>query len=284
MKNQPLVSVGLPVYNRPDGLRNTLECITNQTYVNLEIIISNNCSPDERVEKIAKEYQEKDSRIRYFKQKKNTGYHYNSMFVLKKASGYYYMWASDDDYWENDYIEKNIQILNSSNDVVLSISRVELIGVDHVNSYATGTLKIADETFPERARTLLTYPSPSYNSRIWGLMKREAIINSIMEDDLYAGDWGIMLNLLEYGKFEEVDKVLMKRSCDGVSKTFKSTIDYFNFKGIKKYFCLYDLTRFIIRRHGWTFFFKIFKQLFFWNKYFFKIACNEFNNMNFKIP
>ena len=38
IENQPLVSVGIPTYNRPEGLRQTLDCITFQTYKNLEII------------------------------------------------------------------------------------------------------------------------------------------------------------------------------------------------------------------------------------------------------
>ncbi|MBU4370171.1 glycosyltransferase [Patescibacteria group bacterium] len=45
--NQQLVSVGIPTYNRPESLRRTLECITSQTYKNLEIIISDNCSPNQ---------------------------------------------------------------------------------------------------------------------------------------------------------------------------------------------------------------------------------------------
>jgi len=32
IETTPLVSVGIPTYNRPDGLRRTLECITNQSY------------------------------------------------------------------------------------------------------------------------------------------------------------------------------------------------------------------------------------------------------------
>lgn len=29
---EPLVNVGIPTYNRPEGLRRALECITGQTY------------------------------------------------------------------------------------------------------------------------------------------------------------------------------------------------------------------------------------------------------------
>ena len=74
MKNRlPLVSVGIPTYNRPEGLRRTLECITGQTYKDLEIIVSDNCSPGPETEAIAREFMAKDSRIQYFHQEENKG-------------------------------------------------------------------------------------------------------------------------------------------------------------------------------------------------------------------
>jgi glycosyltransferase involved in cell wall biosynthesis len=72
-ENQPLVSVGIPTYNRPAGLHRTLECITQQTYPNLEIIVSDNCSPDVEIGKVVQSFIEVDHRIKYFRQPKNIG-------------------------------------------------------------------------------------------------------------------------------------------------------------------------------------------------------------------
>jgi len=102
----PLVSVGIPTYNRPDGLHRTLECITGQTYRNLEIIISDNCSQGEQTRKVAEEFIRNDPRIRYYRQEKNTGPTFNFQFVLAQANGEYFMWAADDDEWEVTCIEK----------------------------------------------------------------------------------------------------------------------------------------------------------------------------------
>jgi glycosyltransferase involved in cell wall biosynthesis len=66
--DQPFVSVGIPTYNRPEGLRRTLECITQQTYGNLEIIVSDNGSPGRETEVVVREFRDKDSRIQYFRQ------------------------------------------------------------------------------------------------------------------------------------------------------------------------------------------------------------------------
>ena len=49
--NPPLVSIIVPVYNqRPDFLRECIESVINQTYTNIEIIISDNHSTNETPE------------------------------------------------------------------------------------------------------------------------------------------------------------------------------------------------------------------------------------------
>lgn len=92
MKNRlPLVSVDILIYNRPEDLHRTLECITGQAYKNLEIIVSDNCSPGPETEAVARGFMAKDSRIQYFRQEKNRGPMFNSKFVLEKATGEYFM-------------------------------------------------------------------------------------------------------------------------------------------------------------------------------------------------
>ena len=110
-KDVPLVSVGIPTYNRPEGLRRTLECIVGQTYSNLEIIVSDNGSTDPRVAIVAGQFQVRDSRIRYVRQPVNLGPTENFRFVLHEAIGDYFMWAADDDGWESEFIERLAALL-----------------------------------------------------------------------------------------------------------------------------------------------------------------------------
>ncbi len=51
-EKQQLVSILIPTYNRPEGLRRALKCITGQTYKNLEIIVSDDGYPFEDNRKI----------------------------------------------------------------------------------------------------------------------------------------------------------------------------------------------------------------------------------------
>ncbi len=100
-----LVSVGLPTYNRPESLKLALDIITSQTYRNLEIIVSDNASPDSRVKEVVEEFSLRDSRIKYYRQEQNRGLLFNAEFVLKKSQGEYFMWISDDDWRSPEFIE-----------------------------------------------------------------------------------------------------------------------------------------------------------------------------------
>jgi glycosyltransferase involved in cell wall biosynthesis len=104
-KKNPKVSIGIPTFNRPEGLKRTLECLTNQSYTNIEIIISDNCSPTNEVSKIAAEFTNLDPRVKFYRQSENMGAAFNFKFVLQKAEGEYFMWAADDDWWDAKFVE-----------------------------------------------------------------------------------------------------------------------------------------------------------------------------------
>lgn len=101
----PLVSVGVPTFNRPKGLERTLECLLAQSYRNIEVIISDNCSSDELVQQILNKYKNQDKRVSFVIQKENLGAWLNFKFVLEQATGKYFMWAADDDEWDPFFIE-----------------------------------------------------------------------------------------------------------------------------------------------------------------------------------
>jgi len=127
VNGKPLVSVGIPTYNRPDGLRRTLKCITRQTYENLEIIVSDNCSPGSETEMVVREFMKDDRRIQYFRQDENKGGAYNFDFVLRKAAGEYFMYAADDDYLENDDLISRLVSKAREGNYVLVFPNVNIV-------------------------------------------------------------------------------------------------------------------------------------------------------------
>ena len=104
------VSIGIPTYNRFDSLVRSVDSILVQTYTNIEIIISDNASPQSIQSKL-KDYYGNDDRIKIFYQKENMGAFNNFKFVLEQSSGDYFMWAADDDYRLPWYIEHCVFLL-----------------------------------------------------------------------------------------------------------------------------------------------------------------------------
>ena len=60
---KPILTVGLPVYNRDKFLRESLDALLGQTFTDFELIISDNASTDV-TEDICREYLRRDGRIR----------------------------------------------------------------------------------------------------------------------------------------------------------------------------------------------------------------------------
>ena len=96
VKSQPLVSVGIPVYNGERWIQRALESLRGQTYGHLELIISDNASIDATAT-ICQEYVARPPRVRYYRNPTNIGVYANFRRVFDLSSGDYFMWASMDD-------------------------------------------------------------------------------------------------------------------------------------------------------------------------------------------
>ncbi|MEI6268153.1 MAG: glycosyltransferase [Methylococcaceae bacterium] len=92
----PTVSIGMPVYNGAEYIREALDSLLAQTFTDFELIISDNASND-TTQEICQKYAEQDSRIRYIRQSTNMGAMPNFTFVLHEARAEYFMWATHDD-------------------------------------------------------------------------------------------------------------------------------------------------------------------------------------------
>lgn len=107
------VDVLLATYNGETYIKEQIESILNQTYQNIQIIISDDCSQD-KTREILKEY-EKNDRIKVFYQEKNLGYVKNFEFLLKQVQSNLYMLSDQDDVWKREKIEKTVEKLQKEN-------------------------------------------------------------------------------------------------------------------------------------------------------------------------
>lgn len=110
---EPLISILIPTYNRPEQLKKALLSALCQNYRNIEIIVSDNSEGNETqgvVEQIFDEF--KRVKISYCKNPKNIGPILNWNNCLNMSSGEYAVLLPDDDYFINpSYIDESLKLI-----------------------------------------------------------------------------------------------------------------------------------------------------------------------------
>ena len=138
-KDYPLVSVVVVTYNSEKTIFETLESIKNQTYKNLELIISDDCSKDNTVE-ICKQWLIKNNKsfinVQIVESSKNTGISGNCNRGYKVANGTWIKGIAGDDLLMEDCIENNINYVLNNNKSKIILSKTALIGESYkINKY-----------------------------------------------------------------------------------------------------------------------------------------------------
>jgi len=111
MKKQPLVSVCIPTYNSSETIVEMLISIMRQTYLNIEIIISDNASTDNTIKKIEEVPRIGFSNIKVYKNKKNIGPAANNNKLIKKAKGKYVCIFHADDVYHPNIIKEQLLLI-----------------------------------------------------------------------------------------------------------------------------------------------------------------------------
>lgn len=111
LKSTPLVSVVIPVYNVEQYIEQALASVIAQTYAHIEIILIDDQSPDQSINIVKKKFN--DDRIRIIEQSnrglagaRNTG--------IRNARGKYIAFLDSDDFWQENKIEKHLQIMQTN--------------------------------------------------------------------------------------------------------------------------------------------------------------------------
>lgn len=124
-----LVSVIIPCYNAEKYIAETIESVINQSYHNWELLIVDDCSKD-KSEEIIKSYIQKDSRVKYYRTKSNTGTPAEPRNIgIENANGKYIALLDADDLFLPNKLEEQIAFIQE-NDKDLIFSNSIMINED----------------------------------------------------------------------------------------------------------------------------------------------------------
>jgi len=214
MSRPPLVSIGLPTYNRAASLKRAIESVLIQDYQNIELLISDNASTDE-TQAICLAACQRDDRVKYVRQPKNHGVSTNFQEVLDRARGEFFMWLADDDWLgQETYVAACVKILSASPAHALVCGRARYYDDEQLVLEERG-ISLLDDSGPKRV--LAYYAQVSGNGVFYGLMRREHLLH-ILQRKIFGGDWLMIAEIAFVGKVETLDKVSLNRSIKGMSR------------------------------------------------------------------
>lgn len=213
----PLVSIGVPTFNRPDGLRRTLACLTAQTHRQLDILVSDNCSPGDETARVVAELAERDNRIRFVRQSVPLGVAGNFRYVLQETKSDYFMWAADDDEWSPFFIERCLAALQTGAASAMSGFETHYRAIGKI---VPARLPILDpaHSVGSNMTAFLHCLTPSL---IYGLHRRSAI-GFFLEDEYFDYfDCYFILRLLASGGIALVPQALYVAGIDSSAYVLK---------------------------------------------------------------
>lgn len=222
---EPLVSIGLPVFNGQDFVEQAIRSIQKQTYQNFELIISDNCSTDRTLE-ICRDLAASDPRLRVVTAETNIGAAGNFNRVAQLATGRLFAWANHDDLWADTYIEKCVTALSAAPNAVLAYSKSAKIDEDgeeihELNSNLglsasrpAARLKAYHDAFidVDRRRAWGKEPIEGFWIPVYGVMHTELLHQTSLIGNYISSDTVLLEELLILGTFVEVEeKLFFKR-------------------------------------------------------------------------
>jgi FkbM family methyltransferase len=197
--DEPQVSIGLPTYNRVDMLREAVRSIRSQTFDNFELVISDNCSPDPEVAELCIALSESDARIAYVRQSENIGAANNFLAVFEMSKTDLFMWASDDDQWDETFLEQAVQALDADSSVsawMCHVSAIDATGavvreLPNLSRFSSTNLKYVD-----LARFIAQPECLGKANLFHSVFRRTALAETLRKARPYFHDWGFDMILI----------------------------------------------------------------------------------------
>jgi glycosyltransferase involved in cell wall biosynthesis len=141
-----LVSICIPTYNYAEFVGEAIASACSQSYENLEILVSDNCSTDETpsiVEKLAAH----DRRIRYHRNEHNLGMQGNFNRCLELAQGEYIKLLCADDLLMPQCVERMVEAATRDDNVALVACSREIVD-DRQNRLGVSSYSAQAQTLP----------------------------------------------------------------------------------------------------------------------------------------
>ncbi|MBH0015101.1 glycosyltransferase [Pseudoalteromonas sp. NGC95] len=201
MKQEPRISVILPVYNGQDYIHEAISSILNQTFLNFELIIINDGSTDQ-TDSIIKSFT--DLRLRYLsRENKGLAYTLRELVFLAKSNLIARMDA--DDISEKNRLELQYNRFKNDQELVLVGGNVRYID-DENNLLGVSTSPTINKAIRNKLRSgnIIYHPTVMFKKDIY--LKTVGYSQVI---DKYIEDYLLWVEIIQYGKVEVIKDIVL---------------------------------------------------------------------------
>lgn len=198
-----MVTVGIPAYGRPESLERAVRSVLAQTHADLEVIVSDDASPDPAVAAAATRLAAEDPRVRFTRQPVNLGHDANYEWVRREARGEWFMWLSDDDWLSPSYVADCLAALRSG--AVLAAGVAEYGGIEERALTLTSARP--------GVRLLSYFARVNMNGALFGVSR---LADRPPFPSVVGGDWFVVASMALRGLVVTVPGARIHRSATGL--------------------------------------------------------------------
>jgi glycosyltransferase involved in cell wall biosynthesis len=197
------------VYNGERFLPRALDALLCQTYVDFELIISDNGSTD-GTESICRRYATRDARVRYVRADANQGVVRNFNRCAELARGELFKWQAADDLVARTFLEKCVAVLDADPSVVLAFARTLIIDEEdrpkRLNDYDAE----ADDPRPHvRFSRVINLDTRRHCAQeVYGVVRTAALRSTPLYEPYVRTDSILLARLALLGRFRAVEEPL----------------------------------------------------------------------------
>lgn len=200
--NEPLVSVIIPCYNAEKYVESAVRSIMNQTYKNLEILITDDCSTDGSLV-ILNALAKEDERIKIYHNNHNKNIVETLNELIARSVGFYIARMDADDISLPTRIEAQVSYMQKHRNIM-----VLGCNVTHIDEFGKIIFKPIIPCAPCMVKNMRYFRTCFYHPTV---MIRAEIKNEYFYEEKYqyAEDYALWLKLLEYYKGANLKKRLL---------------------------------------------------------------------------
>lgn len=140
--NETLVSIVMPCFKMGKFIADALDSISKQSYSNWEIIIVDDCGPDDGTAEIISVFQSKNKKnlIKYIRLDVNSGVSAARNKAIENAQGHLISFLDPDDIWKRNHLHNCVKELKDNTLVDMVCCQVEIFHGEDVHASVLSTI------------------------------------------------------------------------------------------------------------------------------------------------